>query len=985
MFRMRRLLALLLFAPALLAQDEDLPPDEVADLVDRYLERAEESLREGAYDEARLRFKKALKRDPKNANAQLGIARAYIYTGRYDKADKEIGKLLDRDAGNRAAKVLRARIALQRGRTQAVRDLAKDVLAKGGEGPDLIGLEARYLLARALAHDGRGDDARDALDPVRKYYERRAEFLADAAFNADTLKNDIAKARPISREMTILASALRLYVKLSPLDHDDLQVAYDLIGFAKALDRENWDAWIEEVRVTRLERAKALSKARKVRDIVTKRNPELAELYVEVARSLMTGFSQGEAKKAAVAALTVNPSSTGARALLAQIQLEDNEYAGAEDHIEKGLAVNPRHRDLLALKATLQLLLGDEEGFEAGMQEMLKVDETYGEGFHIAGLVVAARQRRYDKAVKLVRRGLRLQPANFQAHATLGIFLANLGRAEEAIDALKQSHKLHPFDHPIRENFHAVLKYVTQSMTEMKTEHFVIRFDPGEYPVMSLFLPRLLEECWDDMVKRYGFTPKAPILIEVFRNKDDFSVRTLGLPGIPALGACFGGLITLDSPLALPPGSFLWASTARHEFAHVMSLQLSGGQVPRWFTEGLSVLEEKPLDTGWGREEQFERQLFDGWATGTLPKIGTFDAMFRGPRVAYAYYVGGLMLEFLEQRSGEEGIVDALRLYGKDRPMTEVFQKAFGLRLDEFDKLFAEHVGKRVSAYRIQPNYSLVLTKLRGQALKNPGSGEVLVKLAWAYFQQGKFVDAGAFLDRARRVLKPDHQLLLLLDANMQLRAGRIPRATALFERFFAVGGEDFDARMVVAGLYAQKDPQRMEAELKKAKAAWPLRVQGRNPYSLLRRLYLTQSREADALKELEQQAAIASKNIGMRLTLAREYARADRDKDAIRVLEEAMGITVYDPRVLAGLMVLYRDVKNYAESIRIGRARVALRGDDQDDTVVGHRWLDLAEVYLMAGNVEEARTAFEQAAKRVDAEDERLKSVKKQLEAARK
>ena len=137
------------------------------------------------------------------------------------------------------------------------------------------------------------------------------------------------------------------------------------------------------------------------------------------------------------------------------------------------------------------------------------------------------------------------------------------------------------------------------------------------------------------MVARYGFEPKAPVLVEVFGKADDFSVRTLGLPGIPALGACFGGLITLDSPQALPPGQFLWASTARHEFAHVMSLQLSGGQVPRWFTEGLSVLEEEPLDTGWGRNDVFEREVCDAWATGTLPPIATFD----GCRAAHAHEI----------------------------------------------------------------------------------------------------------------------------------------------------------------------------------------------------------------------------------------------------------------------------------------------------------------------------------------------------------
>ena len=979
---MRLALALLLPLPFLaFAQDEELPPDEVADLVERYVERGVESMREGSYDEARLRFSKALKRDGKHKQAQLGIAESYRRVGAYDKAEGVLRKRLEQEPSDRDAKVALAELDLLRGRVVAAKPALRSVIEKGGEGPDLTGLRARYVLAEALASQGKRGDARTVLDLVVKTYERRLNVLADAAFHSDTLKNKPEKARPLSREMTLMAAALRLYVQLSPLDHDYLQNAYELIGHAKDLDAENWEAWIEEVRVTREERERAIGKARRNRELVARRNPELADLYVEVAKSVMTGFNSAEGQELAGMAVRINPSHTGARAILARALLEDNRYSEAEEHIEKGLKVNPRHRDLLALKATQQLLLGDRAGFEAGMKEMLAVDPTYGEGYHLAGLVVASRQRRYDTGVDLVREGLRLDPMNFQAHAALGIFLANLGRAEEARESLIKSKKLFPFSHPVRNNFKQVLDYVLGSMTEMKTEHFRIRFDPGEYDVLSRFLPELLEECWTDMVGRYGFTPKTPVLVEVFRNANDFSVRTLGLPGIPALGACFGGLITLDSPQALPAGKFSWAATARHEFAHVMSLQLSGGQVPRWFTEGLSVLEERPLDTGWGREERFEKEVYDAWATGTLPKIATFDGMFRSPRVAFAYHVAGLMLQFLKERSGEKGIVKALRLYGKDTRMRRVFREAFELELEEFDKQFAQFIEKRVQAYKIQPNYNVILAQLRSQALKDPTNGKVLIKLAWAYYQRRKFVDSGAYLDRVRKHLPENHPQVLLLDANLSLRAGRQDRARDLFERFFKAGGDDFHARMTMAGFVAGKDKARFEKELKAAKACWPLRVSGRNPYALLRRLYMTDGRDADALKELEELAAIASKSIGARLQLAREYGRAGRDKDAIRVLEEALRITVFDARVLGGLLPLYRKAKAHEKAIRAARCRVALRNEKDEDVVIGNRWLDLTEVLLEAGKVGEAKVAFAEAKKLADPEDPRVAEVKARLE----
>ena len=332
-------------------------------------------------------------------------------------------------------------------------------------------------------------------------------------------------------------------------------------------------------------------------------------------------------------------------------------------------------------------------------------------------------------------------------------------------------------------------------------------------------------------------------------------------------------------------------------------------------------------------------------------------------------------------KHGEQGIVKALRLYGKDRPMRQVFREAFDLKLDEFDKHFAEFIGKRVSKYKIQPNYNLVLTKLRTQVLSEPTKGDVLIKLAWAYYQARKFVDSGAYLDRARRHLKENDPQVLLLDANLSLRAQRTERARQLFAKFFAAGGDDFDARMKMASFHAGKDKARFVAELKAAKKCWPLRVSGRNPYALLRRHYMTEGDDAAALKELEELAAIASKSIDARRQLAREYVRAGRDKDAIRVLEEALRITLFDQDVFSRLLPLYRKGKAHENAIRTARCRVALRDEKDDDVVVGNRWLDLTEVLLEAGKVEEAKAAFVEARKLADPEDPRVAKLAGQLE----
>ena len=113
-----------------------------------------------------------------------------------------------------------------------------------------------------------------------------------------------------------------------------------------------------------------------------------------------------------------------------------------------------------------------------------------------------------------------------------------------------------------------------------------------EAPVLQDYALALAQQALATLSKRYSSRRKGPILIEMFPKHDDFAVRNVGLPGmIGALGACFGRVVTLDSPRARP-GEFQWEATLWHELAHVITLQMSKQRVPRWLTEGISVYEE---------------------------------------------------------------------------------------------------------------------------------------------------------------------------------------------------------------------------------------------------------------------------------------------------------------------------------------------------------------------------------------------------------
>ena len=137
----------------------------------------------------------------------------------------------------------------------------------------------------------------------------------------------------------------------------------------------------------------------------------------------------------------------------------------------------------------------------------------------------------------------------------------------------------------------------------MRDGDLVLKFDPNETRVLREYAVPLAQEALKKMSATYQFTPKGPILIEIFPVHDDFAVRNLGLPGlVGALGACFGRVVSMDSPRAKPPGTFSWQATLWHELAHVITLQMSNQRVPRWLTEGVSVYEEGREKPSWRSE-----------------------------------------------------------------------------------------------------------------------------------------------------------------------------------------------------------------------------------------------------------------------------------------------------------------------------------------------------------------------------------------------
>src|SRR5262249_5829837 len=181
-----------------------------------------------------------------------------------------------------------------------------------------------------------------------------------------------------------------------------------------------------------------------------------------------------------------------------------------------------------------------------------------------------------------------------------------------------------------------------------------------------------------------------------------------------------------------------------------VTLQLSKGRVPRWLTEGLSVYEERHASKTWYRE--YERDVIDAIASDDVLTLKDINEAFRGPRVMYAYYQGGLMCEWVERDFGFDKPREMVRLYGEGLSTDDVVRRALGIEPKQFDDRFLAYAKDYVKDLKVlrRPTRAK-LDKLKRALRKTPDDLE-----AWVLFSEGSIAqgDATSALSGLANVVK---------------------------------------------------------------------------------------------------------------------------------------------------------------------------------------------------------------------------------------
>ncbi len=542
-------------------------------------------------------------------------------------------------------------------------------------------------------------------------------------------------------------------------------------------------------------------------------DPNYAPALLGMARIAEEGFS-GKATELATKALKADPKLYEAQELLARIALEDNNPEKASAEAKKALEINPEALNAMAILATVDWL---DDKQSTWMEKALKINPVYGEGYSTSAHFFII-NRRYDEGIKMYRKAIELKPDLWSAHSQLGVNLMRFGKDGEARQQLEEAWNNGFQDSQTKNTLTLLDSY--KNFVTFETPTTIVRLHKKEAALLRPYIEGELQRAIATYEKKYHYKLKGPVQVEVYPDHEDFAVRTMGMPGLGALGVTFGQVVAMDSPEGRKPGSFHWDSTLWHELSHVYVLSMTSSRVPRWFTEGLAVYEE----TGNGNPDWGDR--LDPEAINAIAEI---DRGFIHPtypaQVVVSYFQGGKICNFIDEKWGYAKLLAMIDDFNKLIPTPQVIEKEFNMKPEEFDKQFLAWLDKQtattvngfddwktkvreISNKAKAKDWDAVIkegTAIRDVYADYVETGSVYEFLSEAYLAKNDKPKAMAELERYSNIGGRNPSTLKQL-ATLQVEAGKKKDAIKTLERINLIYLKDEEAHKKLGELYMEQN-----------------------------------------------------------------------------------------------------------------------------------------------------------------------------------
>lgn len=220
----------------------------------------------------------------------------------------------------------------------------------------------------------------------------------------------------------------------------------------------------------------------------------------------------------------------------------------------------------------------------------------------------------------------------------------------------------------------------TLNMEKATSRHFYVKFNPEDRVDVDMVL-ETAERFYYPVANDFGFAPRGRIPLIIYSSREELN-RSFGWEANEsAMGVYWAGTIRLLSPRAwieerepaLVKETFVSSGPMAHELAHLMVDYLTGGNYPRWFTEGIAQYEEYKL-TG------FEFVDSAGSLKQPLYSMKSLTDDFDNlPNQSLAYRESLAAVRYIVYRYGESALLDLIKDLGKGEDFNRALKTVTGV------------------------------------------------------------------------------------------------------------------------------------------------------------------------------------------------------------------------------------------------------------------------------------------------------------------
>ena len=414
------------------------------------------------------------------------------------------------------------------------------------------------------------------------------------------------------------------------------------------------------------------------------RDPKNAQAYLGVAILSADGFDSNAIQWASKA-LELDPKLVEAHELMASLALDDSQTDQAIRQADEAIRLSPDALDAMAIHAAVEVLA--DRSPDSWFDKIRQVNPSYGQAYAIVAHHLVLNYR-YEDAVDYYRKAIAADPQLWSARSQLGINLMRMGQEDEPRKQLEMCYENGYRNEETVNSLRLLDSY--KNFVVFRDQTTILKLNKNEAELLRPYVEDVTKRAMATYEKKYKMTLPGPVQVEVYPDHEDFAVRTMGMPGLGALGVTFGEVVAMDSPSARKPGDFHWASTLWHELSHVYILTATNHRVPRWFTEGLAVHEETQASPEWG--DPITPDIVVALHDKKLLPVDDLDRGFVRPeypsQVIVSYYQAGRICDYIQNRWGADKLLEIVHSFARKETTPATIQRDLGMAPEEFDKEF---------------------------------------------------------------------------------------------------------------------------------------------------------------------------------------------------------------------------------------------------------------------------------------------------------